>query len=105
LEKRPVLFDQIGSQQVLVVFHQPTRTAVAWAPLLNNRKLEFDLSKNDKADVILMDRQTGSTWSGLTGRSTAGPAKASQLKQLTTTQFVVENWPLHYPDAPVYRGN
>ena len=59
---------------------------------------------HDKAMVTLIDRQTGSTWSGLTGCSTTGPAKGTQLRQFNTTQFVVENWPLHYPDAPIYPG-
>ena len=104
LEKRPVIMDQIGSDQVLVVFHSSTRTALAWEPLYKGQKLEFELSKNEKADLTLTDRQTRSSWSGLTGRSTAGPAKGAQLRQLNTTQFVVENWPLHYPDAPIYPG-
>lgn len=104
LEKRPVLADQIASDHVLVVFHQPTRTAVAWAPYYNSQKLEFELAKTEKTDLMLTDRQTGSTWSGLTGRCIAGAAKGGQLGQLTTTQFVVENWPLHYLDAPIYRG-
>jgi hypothetical protein len=104
LEKRPVLIDQIGSENVFVIYHQTTRTAVAWSPLYKGNKLDFDLSKTGKSDLILNDRQTGSTWSGLTGRCTAGPAKGGQLRQLNTTQFIVENWPLHYPDAPIYHG-
>jgi hypothetical protein len=102
LEKRPVLQDQIGAERVLIVFHPNTRTAVAWAPSWKNQKLDFELSKTEKTDLTITDKQTGSTWSGLTGRCIAGPSKGGQLQQLTTTQFVVENWPLHYPDAPIY---
>ena len=54
-------------------------------------------------DLRLTDRRTHSTWSGLTGRCLEGPSKGAQLRQLTSTQFVVENWPLHYPKAAVYR--
>jgi hypothetical protein len=104
LEKRPVLMDQIGSDHILVVFHSGTRTAVAWDPLYKGQKQDFDLLNNEKGDLMLTDRQSGSTWSGLTGRAKDGPAKGAQLRQLNTTQFVVENWPLHYPDAPIYRG-
>src|SRR5262249_44658846 len=64
LEKRPVLLDRIGSDHLLIVFHQPTRTAVAWSPLFKGQKLEFELAKTEKNDVLLTDRQTGSTWSG-----------------------------------------
>jgi hypothetical protein len=100
LEKRPVLHDQIGSERVLIVFHPDIKTAVAWTPSWKNQKLDFELGKIEKTDVTITDKQTGSTWSGLTGRCVAGPSKNGQLRQLTTTQFVVENWLLHYPDSP-----
>jgi hypothetical protein len=104
LEKRPVLQDQIGAERVLIVFHPNTRTAVAWTPSLKNQKLDFELSKTEKTDLTITDKQTGSTWSGLTGLCTTGPSKGGQLQQLTTTQFVAENWPLHYPDAPIFQA-
>src|SRR5260370_21338845 len=82
LEKQPVLHDQIGSERVLIVFHSNTRTAVAWAPSWKNQKLDFELSKAEKTDLTITDKQTGSTWSGLTSRSNAGPSKGRQLRQL-----------------------
>jgi len=105
LEKQPLLTDAIGAETVLVVFHPPSRTAVAWELLCKGTKLELNLPKIDKADVLLTDRRTGSTWSGLTGRCISGSDRDCQLRQLTSTQFVVENWPLHYPNAPIYNGN
>jgi hypothetical protein len=104
LEKRPVVTDRIGSDPILVVFHQGSRTGLAWDPRQKDQILDFDISKTEKTDVILTDRQTGSTWSGLTGRCLAGPAKGDQLRQIITTQFIVENWPLHYPNRPIYQG-
>ena len=105
LEKQPLLADTIGSDTVLVVFHPSSRTAVAWDPHLNGVKLEFDSPKIEKTDLLMTDRRTRSTWSGLTGKCISGVEKGSQLRQLTSTQFVVENWPLHYPKAPIYRRN
>ena len=102
LEKQPLLADTIGSDTVLVVFHPSSRTAVAWDPLFRGAKLEFDSPKIEKTDLLMTDRRTGSVWSGLTGRCLSGSDKGGQLRQRTSTQFVVENWPLHYPKAPVY---
>jgi hypothetical protein len=68
------------------------------------RELDFGPAQVEEKDVRLTDRQTGSVWSGLTGRCLQGPYQGAQLRQLTTTQFVVENWPLHYPKAPVYQA-
>ena len=102
LEKQPLLADNIGSNLVLVVYHASSRTAVAWEPLCKGAKLEVDSPKIEKTDLVMIDRRTGSTWSGLTGRCISGSEKGCQLRQLTSTQFVVENWPLHYPAAPIY---
>ena len=102
LEKKPVLLDHIGGELILVVYHSGSRTAVAFDPRVQNRSLEFELETTNKDDVILKDKQTASTWSGLTGRCLTGPAKVTQLRQLTTTQFVVENWPLHYPHGQIF---
>jgi len=105
LEKQPLVADTIGSDAVLIVFHSATRTAIAWDPHLSGTKLEFDSPKIENTDLLITDRRTGSTWSGLTGKCISGAEKGSQLRQLTSTQFVVENWPLHYPNAPVYQRN
>jgi hypothetical protein len=104
LERNPVLLDHLGVQPVLVVFHAASRTAVAFDPRRRGQVLHFEAPAVQSADVILKDRETGSEWSGLTGRCVGGAAKGEQLTQLTTTQFVVENWPLHYPGAPIYTG-
>ena len=103
LEKQPVLTDQIGNDLVLIVFHAASRTAVAWDPRYGGKTLEFASPKIEKTDVLLTDRGTDSTWSGLTGRCISGKGQGGQLRQLTSSQFVVENWPLHYPAAPIYR--
>jgi hypothetical protein len=103
LEKKPVLADRVAGDPVVVVFHEGNRTAVAFDPRRKGQLLEFSDHRVEKLDVILTDRQTGSSWSGLTGRCLSGPAAGAQLRQLTTTQWVVENWPLHYPKGPVYR--
>lgn len=104
LEKSPVLGDWVGGQPVLIVYHEESRTAVAFDPEHSGKQLDFDLAGVQENDVRLTDWQTRSTWSGLTGKCLDGPARGGQLRQLTTTQFVVENWPLHYPKAPVFRA-
>jgi hypothetical protein len=102
LEKQPVVIDKIGADLVLVVYHPVSRTAAAWDPHHDAKVLEFGSPKLEKTDVLLTDGLTGSIWSGLTGRCLSGKQQGGQLRQLTSTQFVVENWPLHYPAAPIY---
>ncbi len=102
LGKKPVLLDSVGRESVVVVFHPPSKTGAAFDAKSNGQLLEFAEKETQQTDVLLTDRQTQSTWSGLTGRCLAGPARGTQLRQLTTTHFVVENWPLHYPRGTVY---
>jgi hypothetical protein len=102
LEKTPVLSDRVDGQPVVIVYHKESNTAVAFDPRHEGRQLEFDVAGVEKSDVRLTDRQTKAVWSGLTGRCLEGPAKGARLQQLTTTQFVVENWPLHYPKGAVF---
>ncbi len=102
LQKTLVLADRLGEIPLVIVFQGASRTAVAFDRRHQGREFDFELLEMGETDVTLKDRQTGSTWSGLTGRCLEGTAKGTQLRQLITTQFVVENWPLHYPQAPVY---
>ena len=62
LQMQPALTDRIGSDLVLVVFHATSQTAVAWDPHYDGRTLEIGSAKLEKADLLLIDRQTGSTW-------------------------------------------
>jgi hypothetical protein len=103
LEKKPAVIDKLAGEPVLVVFHAATRTATAFDPRHNGKILDFGKPKATDTNVLLTDSQTGSTWSGLTGECLAGPAKGARLRQLPTTQFVMENWPIFYPKAAVYR--
>jgi hypothetical protein len=102
LEKRRVISDSVGGQDVLVVFHAQTKTAVAFDPHHDGKRLDFGAPELKKTDLLLTDRQTGSRWSGLTGLCVDGPARGARLQQLISTQFVIENWKLHYPAGHVY---
>jgi hypothetical protein len=103
LEKTTIVHDQIDGQPVFVVFHKPSRTAVAFARRLHGVPVDFEVLKTDD-DVILRDRSTQSRWSGLTGVCLDGPLKGTALRQLNTTVFVIENWSLHYPQGSVYKA-
>src|SRR5262249_49061347 len=102
LNKAPVVQDSIASQSVLVVLHRPTGTALAFDPTVAGQVLEFEYVNTTDHDVILRDRQTGTLWSGLTGRAQSEGGGQPQLRQLRTSQFVVSNWPQHFPDAAVF---
>jgi hypothetical protein len=104
LEKKGILADRVAGEPVVIVLHRPSRTAAAFDPRHEGRVYEFGSAEVGATDVLVKDRQTGSTWSGLTGRCLDGAAKGTQLRQVTTTQFVVETWRLHYPKGAIYEA-
>ena len=104
LEKKPAIADEVAGQPVLIVFHANTRTAVAFDPRYEGKQLSFGTPNITQTDILLTENQSTSTWSGLTGECLSGPARGARLRQWTTTQFVMENWPLHYPKAAVYHA-
>ena len=102
LAKKVIVHDRLENQGVVVVFHQPSKTAVAFEALVGDKLLNFTVAKVEDHDLLLTDQVTKSTWSGLTGKCLSGPAQGKALRQLPSTLFVIENWPLHYPKGKIY---
>jgi hypothetical protein len=102
LHANPVVHDQVGGEPVLVVYHAPTQTAVGLRPIVAGKPISLELAEVTADDVLLRAPGREAIWSGLTGRSRADGAAADGLAQLRTTQFVVANWPRHFPGSPIY---
>jgi len=103
LEDRPVVNDEIGGKVVLVVYHSATKTAVAFDPTVQGERLQFELEEAGENDVRIRAKDLpGVIWSGLTGRPVSGGENAPSLRQLRTSQFVLSNWPKHFPTSPVF---
>ena len=98
----PVVTDEIAGQPVLVVFHAPSRTAVAFDPTVEGELVRFELAEVTDDDVLLRFGKSG-IWSGLTGRALRSDDETRSLRQLRSTQFAAEKWPYHYPGGPVYK--
>jgi hypothetical protein len=102
LEKAGAVSDELGGLPVLVVYHPPSRTGMIFERRAGGQVLELVPAAIGTEDVLLTDRRTGASWSGLRGECLRGPARGSRLRQLLSTQFVLENWRLHYPRGAVY---
>jgi hypothetical protein len=104
LTRTPVVMDQVDGVRMVVTFHAPSKTAVAFRSTHENLAFDFEPLEARPNDVLIRDRQTGSTWSGLLGQCRSGPRKGLQLAQVSATQFVYQTWKLHYPHSPIYRA-
>ena len=105
LTKTPVVMDQVDGVRIVVVFDSGSTTGVAFRAAHKDLLFDFEFLEARPNDVLMRDRQTGSTWSGLLGLCRSGARKEVQLAQLSTTQFVYQTWKLHHPHSPTYRAS
>lgn len=105
LEETPVVNDLLGDLPLLVVFHAPSQTAVAYDRRVGESSLSFEHVETSPADVILRDVDTGGTWSGLRGRLLPGGGEGpAALRPVVSSQFAVQHWQRHFPQGSIYRA-
>jgi hypothetical protein len=101
LAQGPVVLDEVGGVPIVVVYLPGLKTALAFDRRQGDEVLTFAATETGERAVRLKDG-AGSTWNGATGRCVNGPRQGAQLRQVVSTQFVVENWPLHYSKGQRY---
>jgi hypothetical protein len=103
LEKTPVVQETLGGVPLLIVFHESSRTAIAWDPTVGGEVGDFELVEATERDIIVRDRSSGVLWSGLTGTALPPAESGDRWRQLLSTQFVVSKWQQHFPNGEVFR--
>lgn len=104
LTRQPLVQDEIAGRSVLVAYHVASRTAIAWDANLDGRTRAFEPIEQTALDMTMRDRSTDSVWSGLRGECLAGSDRGRRLRQLQTTQFVLSNWPRHFPNGAIFQS-
>ena len=102
LAETPVINDTFAERELLVVYHDPSQTAQVFQRTADGGGLTFDLVRNAEDDVILRDRETGSTWSGLSGQALDGPLAGQTLKQLPSFYAFWFAWKDFFVEAELY---
>ena len=101
LNEEPVVNDQIGERDVLVVFSIDSGAGAVFDRSIDGHVLEFA----DNGDGTLTDTQTGSTWSKLSGLATNGQLAGTQLEAIKSTRSFWFGWKDWFPDSRVYGVN
>ena len=100
LRAQGAINDQIAGEPVLAVLDPANSLAVAYSRRLpDGRVLTFSGSDG----TTLVDAETGSTWSGVDGRATAGALQGTQLAPLKSTLMFWFAWKDWYPGAALYQ--
>jgi hypothetical protein len=96
LRKEPVINDEIDGEPALIVFDAPQSLGVAYSRRLQDGQT---LTFSQQNGTTLIDKETGSTWSGVDGRATEGKLKGTQLTPLKSSLMFWFAWKDWYPGA------
>jgi len=98
LNDESVINDLIARIPILVVFDKDTGSGVVYSRELNGQILTF----RGGTDLVLTDKETGSTWDGLAGTATDGPLEGDRLERIKSTRSFWFGWKDFYPDTILY---
>ncbi len=103
LNHQSLVQDEVSGEPVVVVFSAAEATAVAFSRRVADRVLEFEKVRESGSELLMDDRQTGSTWQALAGRAVTGKLAGARLRQLPTTRAFWFAWKGFYPQTRLWR--
>jgi hypothetical protein len=92
----------IDSQPVVAFWYGPTRSAVAFRSVLENRTLTFYADEISPETAPFKDKETGTRWT-LAGRGVDGPLKGQELTWAPSIQCRWFAWSAEYPQTEVWK--
>ena len=98
----PVINDSLGDSALLIVFDARSTTAIAFDRSLEGRTLTFVRVASETGEPLVEDTETGSVWSGLTGRAISGPIEGTELRQIAATYSFWFAWSDFYTQTEIY---
>lgn len=104
LIETPVVNDTFAERDLLVVFDERSETGQIFERTLDGRRLTFDWVSPTRGDVLVRDRETGSTWSGLTGEALDGPLAGQMLQPLPGFYAFWFSWVDFFIEGELYEG-
>ena len=104
LARSPVVNDRLGETAVVVVFNLESIVAQVFRSTVDGRSLTFDPATERAPGVVLpmVDRETDTLWTGLTGEALSGPLAGARLEQLPSTPVFWFAWSDFYPQTEVW---
>ena len=103
LEGQPAVNDSLGSEDILVFLERDTDTALVYQRAIDGQTLTFRLDGQGTGhEATLVDDQTGTKWSALTGAAIEGPLKGQTLTRALSHLSFWFAWKDWNPATEVY---
>ncbi len=100
LARDRVVNDTVGGVPLVVVFDGLTFSGAVYRSDPGESLLTF---VPGPTSLSMRDKETGSTWDGLSGKATTGPDAGMELEQVPITYSFWFGWVDFYPNTGVYR--
>ena len=99
--------DKIDGGERIILWHEPTKTAVAYRPLASpptkSKAKPRSVTLNPGAEAgYWIDKETGSRWD-IAGRAVDGELRGWTLTWLDGTQVKWFAWAAEYPETTIYK--
>ncbi|MGE0145552.1 MAG: DUF3179 domain-containing (seleno)protein [Planctomycetota bacterium] len=101
LPERAVFQDTIGGWSVVVFWYGPSKTAVAWRRVLDDRRLEFRADPVPPETAPFVDTATESRWT-LAGRAVDGLLRHRELVWVDSVQCRWFAWAAEHPETRIH---
>lgn len=102
--ERACFTDKVAGVPVAVFWYGPTRTAVAYSSMLENRQLTLYADDVSPESAPFKDHETGSRWT-LAGRAVDGPLKGRELTWVNSVQCRWYSWVAEYSGTAIYQAS
>ena len=104
LRAKPVVNDSLAGEDIIVFLDTGTDTALVYKRQVDGQTLTFGIGQEEAGPhAKLVDRETGSTWSALTGKATDGPLRGSVLQRAQSHLSFWFAWKDWNPETEVYQ--
>ncbi len=96
-----IVNNEINGNPMGMTYCPICNTAIAFESEVEGTVLQFDVATNYRANLVMVDRQTGSWWQQLTGKAIQGELSGTALKLIPVDLMTWGAWKELYPDTLV----
>ncbi|MEE8349755.1 MAG: DUF3179 domain-containing protein [Acidobacteriota bacterium] len=96
-----IVNDVLQGKPVALSYCPVCNTPIAFEAEVEGEVLQFDVATNYRANLVMVDRQTGSWWQQLTGRALQGELQGTALKTIPVHMMTWGAWKELHPDSLV----
>ena len=105
MAQQRLINDSFAGKSVVVTFDPISETGAIFDRDLDGRTLSFEnLPNQDDGLPTMKDRETGTTWSLLTGQALGGPLAGKTLQRLPSHYSFWFAWSDFHPETALYQG-